>query len=82
MYGWPPVWLDLDSAALLMLNWQQIYLFRWIQTCQTGVQLYSNTSPYKQSKRVFFGQLNVVIEGPATFFWPDSQARIKAVKQV
>ena len=26
-----------------MLNWQQIYLYGWIQTSQTGGQLYSDT---------------------------------------
>ena len=36
----------LDSAALLKLNEQQIYLFRQIQTSQTGGHLYSDTSPY------------------------------------
>ena len=28
-----------------MLNWDQLYLFGWIQTSQTGGQAYSNTSP-------------------------------------
>ena len=37
----------LDSAALLMLNEQHIYLFGQIQTSQIGGQLYSDTSPYK-----------------------------------
>ena len=36
----------LDSAALLMLNEQQIYLFGQIQTSQTGVELYRETSFY------------------------------------
>ena len=35
----------LDSAALLMLNEQQFYLFGQIQISQTGGQLYSDTSP-------------------------------------
>ena len=39
----------LDSAALFMLNYQQIHLFGWIQTSQTVGQLYSNTSPYEVS---------------------------------
>ena len=37
---------SLDSAALLMLNEQQFYLFCHIQTCQTGGQLFSDTSIY------------------------------------
>ena len=39
-----------DSAALLMFNQQQIYLFGWIQISQIGGQLYSDTSPYKVSE--------------------------------
>ena len=51
------VWLTfcffcLDSAALLMLNEQQIYLFGQIQTSQTGYQLYSDTSPYGECSLV------------------------------
>ena len=42
----------LDSAALLMLNEQQIYLFGQIQTSQTGYQLYSDTSPYGECSLV------------------------------
>ena len=42
MYGWPPVLFCLDSAALLMLNEQQFYLFFQIQTSQTGVQQYND----------------------------------------
>ena len=46
------VWLTsclsgLDSAALLMLNQQQIYLFGQIKSSQTGGQQYSDTSPYE-----------------------------------
>ena len=37
----------LDSAALLMFSQQQIYLFGQIQTSQTVVQVYSDTSPYE-----------------------------------
>ena len=45
------VWLTcclvcLDSAALLMMNEQQFYLFDQIQTSQTGGQLYSDTFPF------------------------------------
>ena len=40
----------LDSAALLMWNYKQIYLFGKIQTSQTGSQPYSNTSPWKVNK--------------------------------
>ena len=36
----------LDSAAFLLLNEQQFYLFCQIQTSQTGSQLYCDTSPY------------------------------------
>ena len=36
----------LDSAALLMLNKRQLYLFGQIQTSQTGGQPYSDTFPY------------------------------------
>ena len=36
----------VDSAALLMLNEQQFYVFGKIQTSQIGGQLYSDTSPY------------------------------------
>ena len=32
-----------------MLNWQQIYLFGWIQASQIGGQSYSDTSPSKAS---------------------------------
>ena len=44
------VWLTsylfcLDSAAFLMLNEQQFYLFGQIQASQTGGQPYSDTSP-------------------------------------
>ena len=36
MYGRPPVYgFCLDSAALLMMNEQQFYLFGQIQTSQT-----------------------------------------------
>ena len=35
----------LDSAALLMLNEEPLYLFGQIQTSQTGGQLYSDTFP-------------------------------------
>ena len=47
-----PVWqtsclTGLDSAALLMLNQQQIYLFGQIKSSQTGGQQYSDTSPYE-----------------------------------
>ena len=35
-----------DSAALLMLNEQQIYLFGQMQTSQTWGQPYNDTSPY------------------------------------
>ena len=45
-YGWPPVLVD--SAALLMLNEQQFYLFGHIQTSQTGGQLCSDTFPYEE----------------------------------
>ena len=38
-----------DSAALLRLNYQQIYLFGRMQTSKTGVQQYSDTSPYEES---------------------------------
>ena len=38
----------MDSAAMLMLNWQQLYLFGQIQTSQTGGQPYNDTSPYGQ----------------------------------
>ena len=60
----------LYSAALLLLNEQQLYLFGQILTSQTGGQLYSDTSPYgecsrswqtgprcKQRQRVFYGSL-------------------------
>ena len=40
----------LDSAALLMLNKQQFYLFGQTQTSQTGGQLYSHSSSYGVSK--------------------------------
>ena len=40
----------LDSAALLMWYYQQIYLLGKIQTSQTGSQPYSNTSPWKVNK--------------------------------
>ena len=36
----------LDSAALLVLNEQYIYLFGQIRTRQTGGQPYNDTSPY------------------------------------
>ena len=36
----------LDSAALLMLNELQFYLFGQIQNSQTEGQPYSNTFPY------------------------------------
>ena len=39
----------LDSAALLILNEQQIYLYGQIQTSQTGGHPYSDTSPYCES---------------------------------
>ena len=35
----------LDSATLLMLHEQQLYLFGQMQTSQTEGQLYSDTSP-------------------------------------
>ena len=41
-----------DSAALLMMNEQQFYLFGKIQTSQTGGQPYSDTSPYGDSVSV------------------------------
>ena len=37
--------IGLDSAALLLLNWEHIYLFGQIQVSQTGGQPYSDTSP-------------------------------------
>ena len=40
---------SLDSAALLMFNQQQIYLFGQIQTSQTG-QPNKDTSPYEVSE--------------------------------
>ena len=40
----------LDSAALIMFNHQQIYLFSQIQTSETGGQQYSDASPYKVSE--------------------------------
>ena len=43
-------WTGLDSAAVLMFNQQQIYLFSQIQTSQTGGQPYNDTSPYKVSE--------------------------------
>ena len=48
------VWLTscstgLYSAALLILNQQQIYLFGEIQIGQRGGQMYSDTSPYEVS---------------------------------
>ena len=36
----------LDSAALLILNEDQLYLYGQIQTSHTGGQLCSDTSPY------------------------------------
>ena len=35
-----------DSAALLMLSWQHIYLFGQVQTSQTGDQPNNEISPY------------------------------------
>ena len=35
------LFIFLDSAALLMLNYQELYLFGRIQTSQTGDQQYS-----------------------------------------
>ena len=46
----------LDSAALLILNKIQIYKFGWIQTSQTGGQLYSDTSPYEVSECFLLNQ--------------------------
>ena len=40
----------LTSAALLVLNQQQINLFGQIQTSQTGDQLYSDTWPNEVSE--------------------------------
>ena len=50
------VWLTsslfpLYSAALLLLNYQQFYLFGQIQTSQTGSQPYSDTSSYGECSR-------------------------------
>ena len=36
----------LNSAALLMFNDQQFYLFSQFQTSKTGGQPYNDTSPY------------------------------------
>ena len=36
----------LGSAALILLNKQKFYFFGQIQICQTGGQLYSDSSPY------------------------------------
>ena len=52
--AWGEVWLTsclfcLDSAALLVLNEQQFYLFGQIQTSQTGSPPYIDTSLYKVS---------------------------------
>ena len=41
---------SLDSAALVMFNQHQIYLFGQIQCSQTGGQPYSDTSPYAVSE--------------------------------
>ena len=38
----------LDSAALRKFKKQQFYLFRQIQTGQTGSQPYSDTLPYSE----------------------------------
>ena len=38
-----------SAFLLLLLNEQQIYLFRQIQTSQTGGPPYSDTSPYEVS---------------------------------
>ena len=40
----------LDSAALFMLNYMQIYKFGRTQTSQTGGQPCSDTSPFKVSE--------------------------------
>ena len=42
------LFIFLDSAALLVLNEQQFYLYGQIQTSQTGGQPYSDTSSYGQ----------------------------------
>ena len=43
----PSYFVSLDSDALLMLNYKQIYMFGLIQTSQTGGHPYSDPSPYK-----------------------------------
>ena len=40
----------LDSAALFCKSYQNIYLFGWIQTSQTGGQPYGDTCLYEVSK--------------------------------
>ena len=45
LYGWSPLFC-LESAALIMLNQQQIYLIGQIQNRKTGVQPYKDTCPY------------------------------------
>ena len=37
-----------------MINLQQIDLFRWFQISHAGDQLYSDTSPYKVPRLVFY----------------------------
>ena len=41
--GLTSCFICLDSAAFIMLNWQQLYLCGQIQTSQTGGQSYSET---------------------------------------
>ena len=43
----------LDSAALLMLNEKQFYLFGQIQTSQTGDHVCSYTSPYGECSLIY-----------------------------
>ena len=69
----------LDSAALLMLNYQHIYLFGRVQTSQTGGQPYSDNSPYGEcsllawaaclfshctSPKMFWSQLHMAFANP------------------
>ena len=53
MYGRPPVYgFCLDSAALLMMNEQQFYLFGQIQNSRMGGQSYSDTFTYGNCSQI------------------------------
>ena len=59
----------LDSAALLMFNQHQIYLFGQIQTNQTAGQPYSNTFASAQEclSLVNLLKLNSPLKSPAYY---------------